>query len=77
MRIDLHGQMLNEAHSMVAEVIEDCYYRGDKTVQFITGLSGEMHREFPMWVENNERVSGCYEVGRSGGMFNVTLRKKK
>ena len=77
MRIDLHGLTLNEAHSMVAEIIKECYYRDEKTIQFITGRSGEMRREFPMWLENNSKVRECYEIGRAGGMFNVILRKKK
>lgn len=77
MRIDLHGLTLSGAYSLVAEAIEECYYNEEKTVQFITGLSGEMRREFPMWVEGNSKVRNCYEIGRAGGMFNVTLRKKK
>jgi len=74
MRIDLHGLTLNDAHSLVAEMIEECYYNKEKTIQFITGRSGEIHREFPMWIENNSKVR-IFE--NQGGAFNVTLRKKK
>lgn len=77
MRIDLHGCTLQEAYSKVAQIIEECYYNEEKSIQFITGRSGEMRREFPMWVENNSKVRECYEVARGGGLFSVRLRKKK
>ncbi len=77
MRIDLHRYTVQEAYAVVALTIEDCYNSGDKTVQVITGLSGQIHREFPMWIENNSKAQSCNEVGRGGGMFNVTIRKKK
>lgn len=74
MRIDLHGLTLNEAHSLVAETIEECYYNEEKIVQFITGRSGEMHREFPMWIENNQMIR---DYKRNGdGAFIVFMRKK-
>ena len=77
MRIDLHNYTIQEAHAVVALYIDDCYNSGDKTLQVITGVSGEIHREFPHWIDLNKKARGCYEVGRGGGMFNVTLKKKK
>ena len=77
MRIDLHNYTIQEAHTVVALYIDNCYNNGDKTLQVITGVSGEIHREFPTWINLNSKTHGCYEVGRGGGMFNVTLRKKK
>ena len=77
MRIDLHNYTIQEAYAVVALTIEDCYTNGDKTLQVITGVSGEIHREFPTWVDLHPKASGCYEVGRGGGMFNVTVRKRK
>lgn len=76
MRIDLHNYTIQEAYLVVVLAIEDCYNNGEKTFQVITGVSGEIHREFPMWIESNLKVRDCYEIGRGGGMFNVTLRKK-
>lgn len=74
MKIDLHGLTLNEAHSLVAEIIKECYYSGEKTIRFITGRSGEMHREFPMWIENNQMIRECTQYGNGG--FIVFMRKK-
>lgn len=75
MRIDLHGLTLNEAYSLVAQVIEECYNSGEKKILFVTGRSGEIKREFPFWVENNSSM--VREVRQHGnGAFIIFLRKK-
>ncbi len=74
MRIDLHGLTLNEAYSLVDEMIEECYYNEEKIIQFITGRSGEMNREFPMWIENNRMIRDCKRNG--DGSFIVFMRKR-
>lgn len=76
MKIDLHGLNINVAFNLVVKTIEECYYDDIKKIQFITGRSGEIRREFIYWAEENDKVRKVVEQSR-GGSYSVFIKKRK
>lgn len=50
--LDLHGMTLAQAHVETQWFVAQAHQAGAKSVVIITGLSGPIRREFPLWVEN-------------------------
>lgn len=74
--LDLHGLTLNAAHARALEFLREANRIGHRRVIVITGLSGEIRREFPMWIENLPYVRKS-TVLSGGGAFEVLLPKQK
>jgi dsDNA-specific endonuclease/ATPase MutS2 len=74
--LDLHGMTLNTAHSRTLAFIREAHRLGYKRVIIITGLSGEIRREFPMWIEDLPQVRKSITLS-GGGAFEVSLTKSK
>lgn len=74
--IDLHGLSLNAAHSQALSFIREAHRLGHKRIIVITGLSGEIRREFPLWIEDLPQVRKN-TVLSGGGAFEVDLVKQK
>ena len=71
--IDLHGHTLNEAYQILIENID----RGYRELTVITGASGEIKRQFPLWLENGKlshKVSNVTPI--NNGSFLVKLKVK-
>ena len=72
---DLHGLTLNEAYQLVKGESKP----GETTpryVQFITGRSGEMRRQLPLWLASNPHVRSVEPTG-NGGSFRVWFKTAK
>jgi len=73
--LDLHGQTLEQAQKDVSEYLDDIHKNGIRDITIITGKSGEMLRELPMWLEGNPHISSC-ELKKNGGSYKIRLKKK-
>lgn len=74
--LDLHGLTLSDAHAQTKKVIfEARAFYGLKHVTVITGLSGQIRREFPFWVEVLPEFRRI-EPLNGGGAFRVYLKKR-
>lgn len=74
--LDLHGLTLNEAHAQTKKVVYEArLFYGLKSITVITGLSGQIRREFPFWVEALPEVRR-FEPLNGGGAFRVHLKKR-
>jgi DNA-nicking Smr family endonuclease len=74
--LDLHGMTLNEAHAQTKKAVYEAnVFYGLKYITIITGLSGQIRREFPFWIEALPEVKKL-EVLNGGGAFKVFLKKK-
>lgn len=73
--LDLHGMTLNEAHAQTKRVVYEAKIYGLKYVTIITGLSGQIRREFPFWVEALPEARRV-EALNGGGAFKVFLKKR-
>lgn len=58
-KIDLHGKTLEKAQKDVISYLESVKQNNIKKVTIITGKSGSMLRELPIWIENNSQISSC------------------
>jgi DNA-nicking Smr family endonuclease len=72
--LDLHGFTIQQAHSLARSFIQLAAREGRRGVTIITGKSGEIRREFPVWASLHENVRGVEELN-GGGAFYVKLRK--
>ena len=70
--LDLHGMTMNQAHTETKTFFYKAKLFKLKYVRIITGLSGQIKREFPFWLEN---ISGIrrVEVLNGGGSFKIYL----
>lgn len=71
--LDLHGLTVQEAHNSVFAFIEQARALKLKTVTVITGKSGVIRKEFPVWMANNEHVRMAHEMN-GGGAFEIILK---
>ncbi len=72
-RIDLHGFTLEQAYSCCSSRLEELFGNGCKSVEVITGKSGQIRKEFLHWIENwgyNARI------GNNDGSFIVSKSRK-
>jgi DNA-nicking Smr family endonuclease len=70
--VDLHGYTVQRAYRIVMDLIEN---RGSrKAITIVTGKSGQIRREFPLWVECHPAVREVEELS-SGGAFRIRFRK--
>ncbi len=74
-RLDLHGMTIAEAHKATLAFIEEAN-RVHKAVTVITGLSGEIRREFPQWLETIPSVRKIEEMNGRGA-FKIRFKKRK
>jgi dsDNA-specific endonuclease/ATPase MutS2 len=72
--LDLHGLTLQQAHSEVLTLIREAKHAGLKYVTVITGLSGQIRREFTYWVEHRPEVRKI-DCLNGGGAFKIFLKK--
>lgn len=73
--IDLHGLTLNDAYELVKYTIFQEY----KEITVITGASGEIKRQFPLWLENFELSPKVRSVSKinSGSFLIKTIKLKR
>jgi hypothetical protein len=74
--LDLHGLTLAQAHIETQRFVVAAQQHGAKSVVIITGLSGPIRREFPLWVENLTPVRGLQALN-GGGAFRLHLTRRK
>ena len=55
-QMDLHGLTLDQSYNRVKNAFRDCYSKGITKLKVITGRSGEICRQFPVWAELDEHV---------------------
>lgn len=72
--LDLHGLTLQQAHAEALAHVRAGKAAGLKYVTVITGLSGEIRREFRYWIEPLPEVRKV-ETLNGGGAFKVFLKK--
>lgn len=72
--IDLHGLTVQKAHSLVRSFLESARRDGIPTVRVITGKSGRIRSEFPVWMDLDPNVGSATEE-TSGGSFSVAVRR--
>lgn len=70
--VDLHGYSVRDAHRAVIDLIEGS--RGRKSVHVVTGRSGAIREEFPLWVVSLPMVREIVPVS-GGGAFVVKFYK--
>ena len=71
--MDLHGLTLDEAYNRVKDAFADCYSKGIRKLKVITGRSGEICRQFPMWAELDTLVKSV-TLDRDGGSYSVRIK---
>lgn len=73
--LDLHGLTVHDAYARAfAHVSEARLDKRFRYVIIITGLSGQIHEEFPRWFENHSAVRSVKAL-RGGGAWEVWLKK--
>ena len=71
--MDLHGLTLDEAYNRVKDAFADCYSKGIRKLKVITGRSGEICRQFPIWAELDTNVKSV-TMNRDGGSYSVRIK---
>jgi hypothetical protein len=72
--LDLHGMTVYEAFNRVKSFVQDAYLADVRRVTIITGKSGVIASEFPLWVERYPVQRS--ELLRGGGAYRVFIVKK-
>ena len=70
--LDLHGLTLSEAHRYTMNFVDGA---SGKYVMIITGLSGQIKKEFPHWFSNHKTVRKIEEI-HGGGAYKIHFKKK-
>lgn len=73
--LDLHGLTVQEAHDAAVKFVHSARTAGYKRVTIITGLSGQIRNEFPVWINSIPFVREISPVN-GGGAFRVKFFKK-
>lgn len=74
--LDLHGLTLHEAFQKSKDHIQTAVLLGQhRYVIIITGLSGQIHQEFPRWFTNHPQVRSINSL-RGGGAWEIWLKRK-
>ena len=71
--IDLHGLTIHQAHTETKVFLRDAWVKGIKRVVVITGRSGGIRQEFPVWMDQIPQVK-LLEPLNGGGAFAVVLK---
>jgi hypothetical protein len=71
-RLDLHGFTLADAHAMTMGFVTGSK---EPSVTIVTGLSGAIKREFPLWLEPMTHIR--LENMPGGGSYRLHFRKRK
>jgi DNA-nicking Smr family endonuclease len=50
-KIDLHGFTVQDAFNYCADELYFCEINGHKLVEVVTGKSGQIRKEFPIWLD--------------------------
>jgi hypothetical protein len=58
-QLDLHGLTVNDAHRSVMDFVDG---HSGKYIMVITGLSGQIKKEFKRWFANHKTVSRAYKL---------------
>lgn len=74
--LDLHERTLDNAKKEVMDYLEEMRKQNKKEVTIITGKSGSMLIELPLWLENNINISLC-ELKKNGGSYKIKFKKNK
>jgi len=74
--LDLHEKTLQNAQKEVINYLDNIKQKGIREVTIITGKSGSMLREFPIWIENNPDIA-CCKLKKNGGSYTVKFKKQK
>lgn len=72
--MDLHGLTLDEAYDRVKAAFQDCHSKGIRKLKVITGRSGEICRQFPIWAELDTFVKSV-TLNRDGGSYSVRIKE--
>jgi len=68
--LDLHGMTVQQAFNAVRQFLEEHRINGSKTAVVISGKSGKIADELPLWIANIEYVRKCEpildSVGKAG-----------
>lgn len=73
--LDLHGMNLAEAHACAKTFITMIASLRIEKAVIITGKSGAIRKEFPIWMSLDDRIRRC-EVLASEGAFRIRLKRK-
>jgi DNA-nicking Smr family endonuclease len=75
-RLDLHGMTVDSAHKTTIDFIEKSKVSGLKHITIVTGLSGNIKKEFPYWLERNPHIAKI-EQKSGGGAYKLYLKKNQ
>lgn len=64
--LDLHGETVNSAYIMCMDFIENSVKNNIKSVTIITGRSGQIKKEFKMWISMNKYVNMYKQLPNEG-----------
>lgn len=73
-KLDLHGYTVNDAYYKTNDFIYENYIRNNKSIIVITGKSGQIHKEFKMWVSTNKYVKNIEILGK-GGAYKILIKR--
>jgi len=65
--IDLHGLAIQDAYNFLISKINELRTKGFTKVKVITGKSGQIRKEAPIWFEIGIKCN--YEISLDGGSF--------
>ena len=68
-KLDLHGMTVQGAYDASVMFLENAT---SKTVEIVTGRSGQIRQEFERWLENHPKVKSITTV--NDGAFRIRLR---
>ena len=71
--IDLHGLTVHQAYLATYDFLRDTWRQGIKRVVVITGRSGGIRQEFPVWMDQIPQVK-LLEPLNGGGAFAVIFK---
>jgi len=65
--VDLHGMTIQTAFNTTKQFLEEHRINGSRSVLIVTGKSGKISDELPLWVENLGFIRKCEPVVDSMG----------
>lgn len=74
--IDLHGDTVQRAYERVRETVAEARAAGRRELVVVTGRSGRINAEFPVWAARDPDVRAL-EPLRGGGAYRIRLRKAR
>ncbi len=75
-KLDLHGLTLDEAYSATNDFLIEAVHEY-KSVTVVTGVSGDIKREFPFWFDKQHPLVNRIEELNGGGAYRVYFKKRK